>query len=37
MGAFRQKSGMHPFFCQNPMKLFPKEKINILKEKIYSS
>lgn len=23
MGAFRQKSGMHPFFCQNPMKLFP--------------
>lgn len=26
MGAFLQKSGMHPFFCQNPMKLFPKEK-----------
>ncbi len=34
MGAFRQKSGMHPFFCQNPYETVSlRKKINILKEK----
>lgn len=34
MGAFRQKSGMHPFFCQNPYETVSLRKnILFLKEK----
>ena len=34
MGAFRQKSGMHPFFLSKPYETVSlRKKINILKEK----
>lgn len=37
MGAFRQKSGMHPFFLSEPYETVSlRKKINILKEKIIS-
>ena len=37
MGAFRKKSGMHPFFLSEPYETVSlRKKINILKEKIYS-
>ena len=36
MGAFRQKSGMHPFFLSEPYETISlRKKINILKEKKY--
>ena len=37
MGAFRQKSGMHPFFLSEPYETVSlRKKIISLKEKIYS-
>jgi hypothetical protein len=37
MGAFRQKSGMHPFFLSEPYETVSlRKKIFSLKEKIYS-